>query len=96
MHSRALHAKTVTIDGVFSSVGSFNFDVLSTYRNLELNVSLLDTTVARKLEQQFTRDTEVANSTEVRLGDLAKLPLWQRALDAAAYYAARFVGRYLH
>jgi phosphatidylserine/phosphatidylglycerophosphate/cardiolipin synthase-like enzyme len=37
-----LHAKIITVDGVYGSVGSFNLDYLSTYRNLEVALCMLD------------------------------------------------------
>ncbi len=65
LESRVLHAKTVTVDGVYASVGSFNLDYWSDRRNLEVSVTALDRGAASALEQQFLRDLEGAR--EVRL-----------------------------
>lgn len=65
LESRVLHAKTVTVDGVYASVGSFNLDYWSDRRNLEVSVTALDRGAAAALEQQFLRDLEGAR--EVRL-----------------------------
>ena len=53
-----LHAKTMVVDGVWSTVGSFNLDRWSLLNNLEVTVSLFDPEVAAELERMFTADTE--------------------------------------
>jgi cardiolipin synthase len=58
-----LHAKTMTIDGVWSTVGSTNLDHRSFGLSDELNVVFYDAHVAQKLEEIFDRD--LANSTRV-------------------------------
>jgi cardiolipin synthase len=67
MTERTLHAKTATIDGLYSSVGSFNLDRWSFERNLEVNVSVVDPGLARQLQERFVKDVE--GSREVRLAD---------------------------
>lgn len=51
-----LHAKTLTIDGVWSSVGSANFDNRSFALNDEVNVSVQDPGLAQALDRQFELD----------------------------------------
>jgi cardiolipin synthase len=58
-----LHAKTVTIDGVWSTVGSTNLDWLSFGSDDEVNVTVLDTQFAQQMEQAFAADRE--QSTEI-------------------------------
>jgi phosphatidylserine/phosphatidylglycerophosphate/cardiolipin synthase-like enzyme len=82
-----LHAKIITVDGVYMSVGSFNLDYLSTYRNLEVAVCVLDRRVVETLDKQFAIDFKAAR--EVQLTDIANRSWWQRALDAIAYQIAR-------
>lgn len=53
-----LHAKTTTIDGVWSSVGSTNLDWLSFASDDEINVTILDPGFARQMEQAFAADRE--------------------------------------
>ena len=59
---KVLHAKTMVIDGNWSTIGSCNFDLLSFWWNYELNLMSSNTSFAQELEQQFTRDLE--DSTE--------------------------------
>lgn len=55
-----LHAKTLVVDGAWSTVGSINFDNRSFSLNDELNLSVWDEPVARTLEEHFKLDLEDA------------------------------------
>ena len=52
----ALHAKTLTVDGKWSLVGSANFDSRSLSLNFEAGLALYDDRAARILEDQFEAD----------------------------------------
>ncbi|MCP4043762.1 MAG: hypothetical protein GY731_17695 [Gammaproteobacteria bacterium] len=47
------HAKTVTIDGIFSTLGSANMDQRSFRLNFEANVFFFGAEVASELERDF-------------------------------------------
>ncbi len=51
-----LHSKTISIDGVWSLVGTANFDYRSMLLNFEVALALYGEDAARTLEEQFTRD----------------------------------------
>ena len=53
-----LHSKTLTIDGVWSLVGTANFDYRSMLLNFEVALALYGEGYARELEEQFTHDLE--------------------------------------
>ncbi|RKD92688.1 cardiolipin synthase [Mangrovibacterium diazotrophicum] len=53
-----LHSKLIVVDGVFSSVGSANFDFRSLETNFEVNAMIYDEEIARELEQQFLADLQ--------------------------------------
>jgi cardiolipin synthase len=55
-----LHAKNVTIDGVWATVGSTNFDNRSFALNEEVNATIYDAGVARRLEKDFEEDLRYA------------------------------------
>lgn len=80
LQSRVLHAKTVTVDGVYASVGSFNLDYWSDRRNLEVSVTVLDRGAASALEEQFQRDLQGAEEVHLELwtrrGWLRRLVSW--------------------
>lgn len=60
-----LHAKTCTIDGQWSTVGTANLDRLSSIGNYEINVEVYNQAFARQMEQIFECDT--ADAVELRL-----------------------------
>jgi cardiolipin synthase len=51
-----LHSKTMVVDGVFSTIGSINFDTRSMLRNAEASLSLYDRAFAQKMEAMFAED----------------------------------------
>ena len=58
-----VHAKTSTIDGNWSTVGTANVDRLSLQGNYEINVEVIDESMATVLEEIFVRDE--SNSLEL-------------------------------
>jgi cardiolipin synthase A/B len=84
-----LHAKTATVDGMWSTIGTFNFDYMSLRMNLEVNVSVLDARFAGRLEASFLTDFEVCR--EVLLADFRFRPLGQRLLEYIAYRLRKFL-----
>jgi cardiolipin synthase len=87
LQKRLLHAKTVTVDGVYASVGSFNLDHWSDRRNLEVAVAVLDRGAASALEEQFLRDLEGAQ--EVQLSSWARRSWPRRLAGWLAYQILR-------
>jgi cardiolipin synthase len=69
-HDVLLHAKTVVIDGVWSTVGSSNLDWRSFLHNQEVNVLVLGADFGGKMRAAFERD--LAASGEITLQQ------WQR------------------
>lgn len=53
-----VHAKTATVDGLWSTIGTANLDRLSLLGNFELNVEFLNEAVAEEMEQIFEFDSE--------------------------------------
>ena len=51
-----VHAKTMVVDGVWATVGSTNFDNRSFALNQELNLTVYDPALARRLEAIFQED----------------------------------------
>jgi cardiolipin synthase len=51
-----LHSKTLVVDGLFSTIGSINFDVRSMSTNAEESLSFYDRTFAESMEAMFQRD----------------------------------------
>lgn len=78
-----LHAKTAVIDGVWSTIGTFNLDYRSLRSNLEVNVSVMDEGFAALLEASFTRDLE--QSREVDPHEFQFRSLGDRLLELVLY-----------
>lgn len=74
-----LHSKTVTIDGVWSAIGSSNFDHRSVLFNDEVDAIVLGAEVARGLQQRFSEDQGVAR--EITLAAWRARPLIDRMSD---------------
>jgi cardiolipin synthase len=60
-----LHQKVMTVDGVWSALGSSNFDDRSFETNDELTLSIRDGALARRLDAIFEK--YVARATEIEL-----------------------------
>lgn len=51
-----LHAKTIVVDGSWCAVGSFNVTARSRYHNLDANLHIRDSVLARELEEALNVD----------------------------------------
>jgi cardiolipin synthase len=51
-----MHAKTMVVDGIWATIGSTNFDNRSFALNQELNLTMYDAALARRLEEVFQED----------------------------------------
>ncbi|MCB1623208.1 MAG: hypothetical protein KDI32_01380, partial [Pseudomonadales bacterium] len=71
-----LHSKTIVIDGIWSSVGSTNFDWRSFAHNSEININIIDAAFASKMVAMFARD--LADSTEITAQKWRKRPILDR------------------
>jgi cardiolipin synthase len=77
-----LHAKTMVVDGVWSTVGSTNLDNRSFALNDELNLVVYDAAVARRLEKVFADD--LAHSVKVDYRSWRRRSLTDRFLELLA------------
>ncbi len=68
-----IHAKTCTIDGQWSTIGTANLDRLSSLGNYEINVEIYSREVARQMEDLFERDK--TNAREITLESWSSRPL---------------------
>jgi len=80
-----MHAKTAVVDGVWSTIGSYNLDYISLHYNLEVTVEALDPTLGSLMVAQFRHDVAQCDSLDLSLWD--RLPWWKKAL---AWLAFRF------
>jgi cardiolipin synthase len=74
-----IHAKTATIDGIWSTVGTANLDRLSLAGNYEINVEILDAGFAAEMEKIFT--TDLSNAFELTTERWNSRPWYVRASE---------------
>jgi cardiolipin synthase len=74
-----LHSKTVTIDGVWSAIGSSNFDHRSVLFNDEVEAIVLGRKTAHELEKVFEQDQTTAR--EITLEEWRQRPVTDRVTD---------------
>jgi cardiolipin synthase len=82
-HKTLLHQKVMTVDGIWCSVGSSNFDDRSFETNDEITLGFQDAGLARQLEEIFERDR--ADCIEIEAAAWAKRGLGHRIVDNAWY-----------
>ncbi|MDQ3367031.1 MAG: phospholipase D-like domain-containing protein [Myxococcota bacterium] len=84
-----MHAKTAVVDGVWSTIGSYNFDSMSRFNNLESTVEILDPEVAQELVANFERD--ITNCEPYDQAAWERLSWWTRAVSWVSYRLRRFL-----
>lgn len=83
-----LHAKTATIDGQWSTIGTANLDRLSSIGNYELNVEIYDSELARQMERLFEAD--MSDAFELKDSHWLKRP-WYTKLSEQILTPLRFI-----
>jgi cardiolipin synthase len=78
-----LHQKVVIVDGVWSHIGSTNFDARSLALNEEVGVGILDEGIAAELKAAFNAD--LRRSSELQLERWRRRPLLARGYSWLAY-----------
>jgi cardiolipin synthase len=71
-----LHSKSIVVDGVWSSIGSTNFDWRSFVHNNEISVCVIGEDFAAQMTQMFI--TDLADSKEITLATWKKRGFRQR------------------
>ena len=78
-----LHQKVMTVDGIYSAVGSTNFDDRSFETNDEVTVGILDEKTAKKLDAIFEK--YLPRAEEIDLEEWNRRSVWHKLTDHAAY-----------
>jgi cardiolipin synthase len=82
-----MHAKTATVDALWSTIGSYNFDAQSRFNNLEVTVEILDPGTGQALVNTFERD--IANADPFDEHAWLRMPWWRKALAWIGYRLRR-------
>ncbi len=78
-----LHQKVLVIDGVWSCVGSTNFDDRSFQLNDEVSIGVIDPAIAGQLRTAFMND--LRNTRERRFEEWKERSWWHKLKDGVAY-----------
>jgi cardiolipin synthase len=81
-----LHQKVIIVDGVWSCVGSTNFDRRALQLNDEVSMGVLDPALAAQLKGVFLDDKKFA--VERHFDEWQHRGLWHKAEDGLAYLAS--------
>ena len=84
-HNLVLHSKTVVIDGVWSAIGSSNFDHRSVIFNDEVDVVVLGSETANELESQFADDQQRATAIDLKAWGDRRLSERMKEIFAVAW-----------
>jgi cardiolipin synthase len=84
-----IHSKTMVVDGMWSTIGSMNFDNRSLAFNNESNLVILDAATGAEMDATFL--TDLTHSTQMRLEDFRRRSLWRKALERGAALLQRLL-----
>ena len=84
-----MHAKTFVIDGLWSTIGSLNFDNRSLAFNNETNLVVLDSTIAAHMERMYLEDLKY--SREITLQAHRQRSLKSKLLEKGANALSRLL-----
>ena len=84
-----LHAKTFVVDGLWSSVGTMNFDNRSLALNDESTLMILDASFAQRMEEQFQED--IRDATAVDPDAFGRRPWTDHVIEWAANLMTRVI-----
>ena len=79
-----LHGKTISIDGAWCTVGSYNLDSRSLLYNWEVTLEVLDDRVAGQLEDKFRDDLEFCEA--IIPDEFRKRGFWQKLRERVFYF----------
>lgn len=78
-----LHQKVIEVDGVWTCIGSTNFDDRSFQHNDEISVGLIDPAIAAQVHATFEND--MRESRQRTFAEWKSRSLWHKAIDGIAY-----------
>jgi cardiolipin synthase len=81
-----LHQKVIIVDGIWSCIGSTNFDRRALQLNDEVSMGVLDSALAAQLKAVFENDMRFAE--ERHFDEWEHRGIWHKAEDGLAYLAS--------
>ena len=88
-----LHAKVATVDGRWSTIGSYNLNHLSDYGSIEMNVNIIDEKFTSEFEK-LLQDLIAQDCQQVTFENYIHRKTWlDRLIDWSSYQMIRFLLR---
>jgi cardiolipin synthase len=84
-----LHSKTIVVDGLWSSIGSMNFDNRSLAFNNESNLVVLDSAFGARMDSMFLDDLRY--SKQITLEEFQRRSVWAKMMEAGATLLSRLL-----
>ena len=84
-----IHSKTLVVDGIWSSIGSMNFDNRSLAFNNESSLVVLDSKFGGEMDSVFFNDLRYAK--EMKLAEFRQRSVWERVLEIGAVTMSRLL-----
>lgn len=84
-----IHAKTIVVDGLWSTIGSMNFDNRSMAFNDESNLVVLDSAFGAQMDSVFFDDLRY--SKQITLEEFQRRSVWTKMLEAGATLLSRLL-----
>ena len=84
-----MHSKTIVADGMWSTIGSMNFDNRSMAFNDESNLVVLDAGFGAVMDSVFMEDLRYAK--EIKLAEFERRSAWSKLLEAGAAILSRLL-----
>lgn len=78
-----LHQKVMVVDGIWSCVGSTNFDDRSFQHNDEISMAFIDPHIGQQLRATFSDDAKFAQQRSFE--EWSHRSLWHKTIDGIAY-----------
>ena len=84
-----IHSKTIVVDGLWSTIGSMNFDNRSMAFNDESNLVVLDSAFGAQMDSVFFDDLRY--SKQITLEEFQRRSVWTKMLEAGATLLSRLL-----
>jgi cardiolipin synthase A/B len=84
-----VHAKTFVIDGLWSTIGTLNFDNRSLALNVESNLVVLDATIGNAMTSMYLSDLD--HALEIKLDTFVRRSWTERMLEKGANLLSRLL-----
>ena len=84
-----MHAKSMVVDALWSTIGSMNFDNRSLAFNNESNLVMLDAALGAQMQRTF--EQALAYATEIRLDEFRRRGLGAKLVEWGAHLLSRLL-----